>query len=403
MTITQATQNKGRSASFVAFWGSEIGTSFNTQRLPPPFCTYRPNGKNEYQPLPHKKLSDSPTNAALGSIGTELSKDPHNGVACSSSLLYVQKMLCAPASAADLDYIQAPFASPSGIAIHFCTYRTPTTHEYRPSEIMGEISEPFLRALHFIISSRPTPRGVDGSTSVRTEAERLGARITRGLPGCANSNCQQSSAKKTVQPALVLTAPRLQGHKSNVSLWTRADVICKSNLQITTFPIDICACSISQWSVEWRSMRTPENAVLASTTELATAIRTASATDLSAPLYVQNSHRPTKASVHTERHSRPVDWSLASVSSPLYVQIMRRHSQGSVRTERPGSLNTNAHWQGNLHSTVGIVISDIHRARFPLQRIHRLTRSKTRIAKQNPAMSGVLCIWGTWNWRLKMT
>ncbi len=399
MTITQATQNKGRSASFVAFWGSEIGTPFNTQRLPLAFCTYRPNGKNKYQPLSHKKLSGSPTNAALGSIGTELSEDPHNGVACSSSLLYVQKMLCAPASAADLDHIRTPFASSSGIAIHFCTYRTPTTHEHSPSETMGEISEPFLRALHFIISSRPTPRGVDGSTSVRAEAERLGARITRGLPGCANSNCQQSSAKKTAQPALVLTAPLSLGLTSNASLWTRAD----ANLQITSFPTGIRACSISQWSAEWRSIRTQENAVLAGTTERATAIRTASATDLSAPLYVQRCHRSAKASAHTERHSKPVDWSLVPVSSPLYVQIMRRHSQGSVRTERTSSLNTNAHWQGTLHSTVGIVISDIHRARFPLQRIHRLTRCKTRIAKQNPAMSGVLCIWGTWNWRLKMT
>ena len=403
MTITQATQNKGRSASFVAFWGSEIGIPFNTQRRPPAFCTYRYNGINGRQLSTNTKLSKSPTNAALNSVRTELCQDLRYQPTQPSSLLYVQKMPCAPAYAGDLDPIHALPASPSGIASHFCTYRTPTIQEYSPSETMGEISGPLLQTLHLFIISSTTPREADDSTSVRTEAVRPGASITRGSLGCANSNYQQSPAEKTAQPALVLIAFHSLGFMPNGSLWTLADAICKSNLQITTFATGICACSIPRWSVEWRSMRTQENAVLADTTERATAIRTASATVLSAPLYVQNSHRPIKASVHTERHSKPVDWSLASVSSPLYVQIMRRHSQGSVRTERPGSLNTNAHWQGTLHSTVGIVISDIHRSRFPLQRIHRLTRCKTRIAKQNPAMSGVLCIWGTWNWRLKMT
>ena len=346
----------------------------------------------------NSKLSESKTNAALHSVRTETCQDIRHQPNQPSPLLYVQKMPRAPGSAGDLDPVQTQPASLSSIASHFCTYRTPAIHEYSASNSMGEISAPFLPTLHLFITPRTTPAVVDGSTSVRTEAAPVDVRATIGSQCCANPNCRQNDAEMSVRPGLVFT-----WSTSNWSPWTRADAICKSNFQITTIAAGIGACSSPQRSVEWRSVRIQRSAVLAVPSERATGFRAASAPSLSSPLYVQNSRRPIKASVHTERHFQPVDWSLASVSLPLYVQIMRRHSQGSVRTERSGSLNTNAHWQGNLHSTVGIVISDTHRARFPLQRIHRLTRSKTRIAKQNPAMSGVLCIWGTWNWRLKMT
>ncbi len=398
MTISQATQNKGRSASFVAFWGSKSGIPFNSQRQPLTFCTYRFNGINMSQLSINSKLSESKTNAALHSVRTETCQDIRHQPDQPSPLLYVQKMPRAPGSAGDLDPVQTQPASLSSIASHFCTYRTPAIHEYSASNSMGEISAPFLPTLHLFITPRTTPAVVDGSTSVRTEAAPVDVRATIGSQCCANPNCRQNDAEMSVRPGLVFT-----WSTSNWSPWTRADAICKSNFQITTIAAGIGACSSPQRSVEWRSVRIQRSAVLAVPSERATGFRAASAPSLSSPLYVQNSRRPIKASVHTERHYQPVDWSLASVSLPLYVQIMRRHSQGSVRTERSGSLNTNAHWQGNLHSTVGIVISDTHRARFPLQRIHRLTRSKTRIAKQNPAMSGVLCIWGTWNWRLKMT
>lgn len=396
MTISQATQNKGRTASFVAFWGSGIGIPFNSQRQPIAFCTYRFNVINRRQLSTNSKLSKSPTNAALNSVRTEPRQYLRHQPDQASPLLYVQN--CAPGSTGDLDPIQTPLASPSGLAPHFCTYRTPAIHEYSLSDAMGEISASFLLTLHFFITFRTTPSEVDGSTSVHTEAARQGTRVTIGLQGFANTNCQQSAFEMSVQ-----SGPILRGFTSNGSLWMRADAICTSNLHIAPLATDIGACSSPQWPVEWPSIRIQMNAVLAGATERATSIRTACAPGLPALLYVQNSRRPINGPVQTERHSQQVNLSLASVPSPLYVQIIHRHSQGSVRTERPGSLNTNAHWQGNLHSTVGIVISDVHRARFPLQRIHRLTRCKTRIAKLNPAQGGVQCFWGTWNGRLKMT
>lgn len=379
------------------------------------FCTYRAAGKFSKFSLTHNVLSELKGYAQAHSVRTELSNPTPYQHLQADQLLYVQKTIAwiAPQTQVPPTVFYHLQAAPSEGSIQVCTYRTPFNLSAQPREITEIETHPtapfwkiasctpnsnaaigrpknkrtqplapiaktqrdsFIDASDWVASVRTE---VEGSTSARPGLE---ANFDLELWSCFGGNDGRSLVRSDLSAydSSVAIEKPYRSHQSQVQCnGTRADT--NANLLRTSTV------------VEPNDTSAPSMKALACTP---------STIDSTPPLYVQIGHGAAATSLHTGDGRRV---KIIAMPSPLYVQKGSGSTEETVRTDRSHSLNTNAHWQAILHSTVGIVISDTERDQCPLQRKHRSSNSMTRTADPNPATRGVRHIWGSGIGRLNMT
>ena len=415
MITTLTTQNKGRSASFVAFWDTDSGIP--TEAPPPPllFCTYRVAGEFSQFSLTRIVHAELNGDAQVHSVRTELSSPTPYQHLQAGQLLYAQKTSTwtAPQPPIASTVFCRPQTAPTEGAIQVCTYRTPFNPSAQPRDITEIVAHPTAtsRTLASWASNsnvairRPknksaqplsSPSNAQGDSligasdwvaSVRTDVEwrasaRPGPEASFDLEiwPCSGGNDGGSlviSNSSAFDSTVAIEKPYLSRQPQGQCNGTRADTNAKL----------LRAAS----AVESNDMSAPSMKALACTP---------STIDSTPHLYVQIVHGAVATSMHTGDGRRV---KIIAMPTPLYVQKGSGSTKDSVRTDRSHSLNTNAHWQAILHSTVGIVISDTERDQCPLQRKHRFSNSMTRTANPNPGTRGVRHICGSGIGRLNMT
>lgn len=415
MITTLTTQNKGRSASFVAFWDADFGIPMEA---PPPsllFCTYRVAGEFSQFSLARNVRAEHNGDAQPHSVRTELiSPTPYRHLQA-ELLLYVQKattwlrpqpqvaptVFCHPQTAHSEDPIQA------------CTYRTPFNLSAQPRDTTET-------GTHTTVTFRKHAScSANSNTAIRKPKNKSTQPLTPLSKGQGGSYIVASDWAASVRTEVELRAgARLEPEaKLDVGLWSRF-----GGNDCRRFPRSDFSAFGSSVAIErpYRSRqpqgqcdgtRANTNAKLlrassavasndTSTPSMKALACTPNTIDSTPPLYVQIGHGAAARSTHAGDGLRV---KIIAMPSPLYVQKGSASTEDSVRTDRSHSLNTNAHWQAILHSTVGIVISDTERDQCPLQRKHRFSNSMTRTANPNPATRGVRHIWGSGIGRLNMT
>lgn len=415
MITTLTTQNKGRPASFVAFWDTDFGIPMEASSPPLLFCTYRSAGEFLQLSLTRNICAELKGDAQAHSVRTELSSPTPYQHIQAGQLLYVQKTITwiAPQPQVAPTFFYRPQAALSEGAIQVCTYRTPFGLSAQPRD-MTETDTHSAVTLRKLASC-----AANSNTEIRNPKNKSTQPITPLSKAQGDSFIAASDWAASVHTEAEWRAGARPGPdaKLDVKLWSCFGGNDGRDLARSDFGAFGSSVAIEipyrsrQSQGQCNGTRADTNAELlrmasavasndTSTSSLKTLACTPKTIDSTPPLYVQIGHGAAATSSPTG-DSRRVK--TIAMPSPLYVQKGSGSTEDSVRTDRSHSLNTNAHWQAILHSTVGIVISDTERDQCPLQRKHRFSNCMTRTANPNPATRGVRHIWGSGIGRLNMT
>ena len=421
MTITQATQNKGRSASFVAFWAPDFGFPIKVCSQTLLFCTYRVSGQIELFPLALNDRAELNGVQPSHSVHTELCRLPSDEDYQPGPALYVQKppAWTAPQpKIASTEFGSLHLPTLTDGTIQFCTYRMPFIFSV-PHCITTEISLLASSSFEFATScqvnsnpkttrlqTKPKPSHIARAQAQAHSGEGI-HRLFNWLSSVRTEDQWSVIARPRSKTKLPLQfAPIGEVKRAQVFVQSASGFDASSpstaDQQINRSSRLQHPCDGTRTNTQVNFL-SPNNSVTEpdkGAPSMKTLVCMTSAVTVSTPLYVQIGHGASAASVRTEQG---VGINTIAWSSPLYVQKGSGSTASPVRTDLPHSLNTNAHWQAILRYTVGIVISGINRDQCPLQRKHWLSRSMTRTANQNPALRGVRHIWCSGVWRLNMT